>query len=174
MKTLANATVTKLRESAQSYGAPETIRAAFIKEFNNEIQLFDELGRHQRTMRKGTKLLISFDGKEITERTFDLRTNKALKAHKEDLAERKLIEEAQWVENRKLADAQLIEWTNFLKENPAKIEKYLGKIKVLNSSKWRNYLKMKFAFACNNESFQNIHLSGSQLRDAILEIQKYE
>ena len=57
MKILANATVTKLREYSQSYGAPETIEFSFIKEFDKEIQLFNSFGAHLRTMRKGTKLL---------------------------------------------------------------------------------------------------------------------
>ena len=85
MKILANATITKLREYSQSYGAPETIEITFIKEFNNEIQLFNSFGAHLRTMRKGTKLLISFAGTEITERTFKGRTKKNLQKHKENI-----------------------------------------------------------------------------------------
>ena len=76
MKILANATVTKLKEYSKSYGAPENIEVSFIKEFDNEIQLFNYLGSHLRTMRKGTKLLKSFYGVEITERTFKSRTKK--------------------------------------------------------------------------------------------------
>ena len=85
MKILANATVTKLRECLQSYGAPETIGFSFIKEFDKEIQLFNSFGAHLRTMRKGTKLLKSFSGVEITERTFKSRTKKNLQKHRENI-----------------------------------------------------------------------------------------
>ena len=85
MKILANATITKLREYSRSYGALETIEVSFIKEFNNEIQLFNSFGSHQRTMRKGTKLLKSFSGVEITERTFKSRTKKNLQKHRENI-----------------------------------------------------------------------------------------
>ena len=83
MKILANATVTKLREYSKSYGAPEIIEISFIKEFDNEIELFNCFGAHIRTMRKGTKLLKSFLGVEITERTFKSRTKKNLQKHRE-------------------------------------------------------------------------------------------
>ena len=170
MKTLANATVTKLREYSQSYGAPETIEVSFIKEFDKEIQLFDSLGRHQRTMKKGTKLLISFTGKEITERTFKARTNKAMKAHKERIEVERLKDEAKYAENQKLASEQLISWSEFLKNNPEKVAKYSVKINQMNHSKMRNYLKMKFAKHCNNENFQNIAVNGGQLRDELLKL----
>ena len=85
MKILANATITKLRENKKSYGAPETIEVSFIKEFENEIQLFNYLGAHIRTMRNGTKLLKSFSGVEITERTFKSRTKKNLQKHRENI-----------------------------------------------------------------------------------------
>ena len=91
MKIFANATVTKLREYSQSYGSKETKKVDFIKEFDNEIQLFNYLGAHIRTMRKGTKLLKSFSGVEITERTFKSRTKKNLQKHRENI---KLIKEA--------------------------------------------------------------------------------
>ena len=85
MKILANAAVTKLREYSQSYGSPETIEVSFIKEFDNEIQLFNSFGAHIRTMRKGTKLLKSFSGVEISERTFKSRTKKNLQKHRENI-----------------------------------------------------------------------------------------
>ena len=83
MKILSNATITKLREYSRSYGSEETIEVSFIIEFENEIQLFSSFGLHQRTMRKGTKLLKSFSGIEITERTFKSRTKNNLQKHRE-------------------------------------------------------------------------------------------
>ena len=85
MKILANATVTKLRENKKSYGSEETKKADFIKEFENEIQLFNSFGAHLRTMRKGTKVLKSFSGVEISERTFKSRTKKNLQKHRENI-----------------------------------------------------------------------------------------
>lgn len=85
MKILSNATITKLREYSQSYSSEETIEVSFIKEFENEIKLFNSFGAHLRTMRKGTKLLKSFSGVEITERTFKSRTKKNLQKHRENI-----------------------------------------------------------------------------------------
>ena len=85
MKILANATITKLRENKKSYGLEENKKVDFIKEFDNEIQLFNSFGAHLRTMRKGTKLLKSFSGVEITERTFKIRTKKNLQKHRENI-----------------------------------------------------------------------------------------
>ena len=85
MKILADATITKLREYSKSYGSEETKKLDFIKEFDNEIQLFNYFGAHLRTMRKGTKLLKSFSGVEITERTFKSRTKKNLQKHRENI-----------------------------------------------------------------------------------------
>lgn len=172
MKILANATVTKLREYSQSYGAPETINVAYIKELDKEIQLFNFLGIHQRTMKKGTKLLISFAGTEIIERTFKTRTNKAMKAHKERIDIERLEDEAKFKENQKLSSEQLISWSELLKNNPEKFVKYSVKINQMNNSKMRNYLKMKFAKHCNNENFQNIAVNGGQLRNELLKLVK--
>ena len=85
MKILANATIIKLREYSKSYGSEETKKADFIKEFDNEIQLFNSFGAHLRTMRKGTKVLKSFSGVEISERTFKSRTKKNLQKHRENI-----------------------------------------------------------------------------------------
>ena len=91
MKILANATITKLKEYSRSYGSEETIEVSFIIEFENEIKLFNSFADHLRTMRKGTRLLKSFSGVEITERTFKSRTKKNLQKHREYI---KLKEEA--------------------------------------------------------------------------------
>ena len=93
MKILANATITKLREYSQSYGSEETLNIPFIKVYEKEIQLFNELGNITRKMRIGTKVLKSFNGHEITERTFNMRTKKNLKQYRDMLASRN--EEAQ-------------------------------------------------------------------------------
>ncbi len=85
MKILANATITKPREYSQAYGSEETKKVDFIKDFENEIQLFNYLGAQIRTMRKGTRLLKSFSGVEITERTFNSRTKKNLQKHRENI-----------------------------------------------------------------------------------------
>lgn len=85
MKILSNATITKLRENKKSYGLEETKKVDFIKEFDNEIQLFNSFGSHLRTFRKGTKLLKSFSGVEITERSYKIRTKKNLQKHRENI-----------------------------------------------------------------------------------------
>ena len=79
MKVLSNCTLTKLREYSQSYGAAETIDIPYIKEYENEIVLLNQYGEKIRTLKKGTKLLISYTGEEITDRQLVVRSNKAKK-----------------------------------------------------------------------------------------------
>ena len=71
-----NCEVVKLREYSKSYGSRETIKVSFIKEFNNEIWLLNNEGQHIRTLRKHTKLLISYSGILITERSFKILRGK--------------------------------------------------------------------------------------------------
>jgi hypothetical protein len=81
MKTLlniyANGSVSKLKEYSQSYGNEVVeFEGCYIFEYQNEIKIFDLFGRLLRTMKKGTKVLKSFTGTLISERTFKMRTKK--------------------------------------------------------------------------------------------------
>jgi len=167
MKVLSNCSVTKLREYSQSYGSPEILNVPYIKEFANEIWLCNECGEHTRTMKKGTKLLISFTGKEITQRQLTGRVNKAIlqRTNKrlEDMAANQIAQEARQL----IADQQAKLWAKFLADNPESKAKYIAKCESMSSSKWRNYLRMKAAKHINGESFQNIHVSAPQLKYAL-------
>lgn len=152
MKVLSNCTVTKLREYSQSYGSPKTLNVPYIKEFANEIWLLNDCGEHTRTMRKGTKVLISFKGTEITERQLKTRANKAIA---ERTSQRlKAIEEQRQQES--IAAEQLTKWKMFLQANPDKKDYFKEKGKAMPSKKFENYLTMKFAKNCNNEIFAGI------------------
>ena len=167
MKVLSNCTVTKLREYSKSYGTKETLNFAYIKEFDKEIWLLNECGEHIRTLRKNTKLLLSFEGKEITLRQLNTRCKKAVFSRSiainERLAKQKEIEGIFNAENKR----QLILWGKFINENPESKAKYIQKIQEKSSSKWRNYLRMKAAKHINNEEFKGMVLSPSQLKDIL-------
>jgi hypothetical protein len=167
MKVLSNCSLTKLREYAQSYGTQETIPVPFIKEFQNEIWLLNDCGEHTRTMRKGTKVLIDFTGTEITERQLKTRANKAIAARTNERL--KAIEEQKQQEaiNEAIAADQLTKWKVFLQENPDKKEYFKEKSKVLKSSKFRNYLRLKAARHINNESFENLQIDAYEIKEAL-------
>ena len=167
MKVLSKCTVVKLREHAQSYGSPETIAAPYIKEFSNEIWLLNECGEHIRTMRKGTKLLVNYSGKEITQRQLTGRANKAiLQRTNKRLADMAANEIAQ-KERQLIADVQAAKWAEFLANNPERKAKYIDKCNTMSSGKWRNYLRLKAARHINGESFQNLEISAPQLKAAL-------
>jgi hypothetical protein len=69
IKFLKNGEVVKLREFSRSYGGQETIKVSFIVENENSIDVYGETG-FWRTFKKGTKLLVDFNGKEVKESTF--------------------------------------------------------------------------------------------------------
>lgn len=167
MKVLSNCKLTKLREYSKSYGTKETLNIHYIKEFDKEIWLLNEYGNHIRTLRKNTKLLISFEGKEITLRQLATRAKKAeLKRSidtNERLAKQKESESIYMAESER----QLALWENFINENPESKAKYIQKIKEKSSSKWRNYLRMKAAQHINNEQFNGMVLSPAQLKDIL-------
>lgn len=95
MKILMNATVTKLKEYSRSYGVAEEIFYPFLRENEKSIECLNDLGNHCRSFKKNTKLLISFTGKEITERAFRMRCKKAITTFEVQLAlkEKKEIKE---------------------------------------------------------------------------------
>jgi len=167
MKVLSNCSLTKLREYSQRYGAPETITVPYIKVFEKEIHLLSTTGTLQRVMKLGTKLLIDFSGKEITERQLKTRGNKAAKMAYEKRKADEIENAKQWAEIQKIAAEQQQQWIDFLAKNPQSKAKYIEKVNTLASSKWRNYLRMKAAKHINGESFQNLQVSAPQLKDAL-------
>lgn len=166
-KILANCQLTKLKEYSQSYGGPETIDYSFIKEFNNEIRCFWSDGSHIRTFKKGTKLLISFKGTEISEKAFKIRVNKAIKANEARQTENARLNEININRIKAIEAIQLAKWNEFLTNNPEKIQKYKDKQTALPSSKWRNLLRLKFSKHCNNDTFDGMEVSAAQLRDVL-------
>ena len=73
MKHYSNIIVTKLKEYSRSYGATETVSHAYGIDSEREWLFFDENGRHVRTMRKGTKVLIDVNGVDMSEEAFNER-----------------------------------------------------------------------------------------------------
>lgn len=170
MKTLANATVTKLKEYSQSYGQPETIKVPFINVLANEIHLLNEFGKVTRIMRKGTKLLIDYNGTEISERAFKIRTNKASLVAKEAAAIAEKEQEQRAAANQIITEKQLSDWIEFIKANPDKVAQLKEKISTMPSSKWRNLLRMKAAKYINLGKFDTLMLSAPQLKSTIYSI----
>lgn len=172
MKILTNCTIWKRKEYSQSYGGVEKVPAAYIKEFDKEIWWLNDQGQHVRTLRKGTQLLWSFEGKEITERQFITRTNKAKKAFNAQLEAERLEREKQATELKIIGAQQLDKWIAFLSANPAKKERYANECKTRpsnasRSGNWRNWIRMKAAKYINGGNFNGMILSPWELRDAL-------
>lgn len=171
MKILKNATVTKLKEYSRSYGPAHTINVDFIIEYENQIILLTKTGAAYRSLKKGTKLLISFTGTEITERAFKMACKNMASAIK--MANLRAEEERIKQEYRNdVADKQLKQWIEFLKANPDKIEKYKNKVAASpsNSSRsgnWRNWLRMKAAKHINSGQFNGLEVSAPELMDTL-------
>ena len=164
MKVLSNCSLTKLREYSQSYGAPETITVPYIKEFEREIWLLNECGEHTRTLKKGTKLLINYSGKEITQRQLNIRANKAITQRTNERLAYIATEKIKLEQRQAIAAQQGVKWAEFLSNNPQSKEKYIDKCNTLPSSKWRNYLRMKAAKHINEECFTTLQISAPELK----------
>lgn len=170
MKILTKTSVTKRVEYSQSYGGAETIECAFIKEFDKEIQMVSQTGNHIRTFKKGTKLLISFKGVEITERQFSLRVKKAKKVAESSALIQNKINSDKLAERNAAAAMQLGAWKQLLIENPDKAAKYISKMANMASSKWRNLLRLKAAKHVNNGPFEGLEVTASELRDVLISL----
>lgn len=168
MKILSKCKLIKLREYKKSYGGIETISPAYILDKGREIHILDNFGKHSRTMKVGTKLLISFSGEEITERQLKLRTKKAIKIRDENRAKQTIIDQENQDVINAIAASQAIQWAEFLIKNPESKAKYLAKMGIMPSKKWRNYLRMKAAKHINNENFTSLEISAPRLRQILL------
>jgi len=82
MTYFSNVVVNKDRQYSQSYGAPELVNYAYAIEEGDWLELFDSLGYSDGKKKTTAKHFHSFTGKEITKRTFQMRTKKALKLRK--------------------------------------------------------------------------------------------
>jgi hypothetical protein len=165
MKTeiLANATVTKLREYRQKYGAPEIVPVPYIVVYEKQIQLLTETGHLRRTMKRGTRLLVEFNGQPITQRAFDMRIKKA-KAAAEIQRQISIIEQQKRLkELREIAEKQATAWHEYLKQNPQKVDKYKAKIAAMSSAKGRNYVRLKAANKINAGSFNGLAATAHDL-----------
>lgn len=167
LSIFSNATIVKLKEYRKSYGSPESIVYPYIKEFNNEIHLFNSSGNHLRTLRKGTKLLISYTGTLITERAFKLRVNKAIALKDLKNFKSKSRGYTSILRRFEFSARQAELWTNFLIENPEKVIKYKSKVASMPSSKWRNLLRLKAAKHFNGGQFTGLEISANELLDIL-------
>jgi len=74
---LANVTINADRKYSQSYGAPIDTQYAFAKVTGNWITTYTETGHCLGKSMINAKHFHTYEGTEITERTFNLRTKKA-------------------------------------------------------------------------------------------------
>lgn len=166
-RILANVKLQKLKEYSRSYGGVETIDVDFIHEYENEIVLFDCFGNHIRTMKKGTKLLVSFTGTPISERAYKIRVTKAKKrfeAAKE--ARQKEAQKKQAVQKALIFQQSSQLLAEFTK-NKGFHSKLKNKIETSSSKNWRPWVKMKVCQKIANENFKDLHLSPAIIRDLI-------
>lgn len=112
IKFFKGGSITKLAEYRRSYGKPQTMEVAYIVERHNEIIIYDYFG-NSRTFRKGTKLLVLFQGKrEVKESTFNTWHKKQLKEQLKRINDRKekaQIEANQRIENESNAIKEVTE-----------------------------------------------------------------
>lgn len=138
---LANTTVIKRKEYSMSYGAPETLKYPFIKEFDNLIMCLNSEGEHMRTFRKGTKLLILFNGKKISERTFQKRVLQNKESIRQMNLEREVILQRERQEIEIKESKIVAEMSSYFTD--IKIDEIKHKLATKNSKECKNYYKMK-------------------------------
>jgi hypothetical protein len=155
--------VIKLKEYRQSYGGKEVIKVPFIREYDSEIALISDTGNVIRTLRKNTKLLISFSGKEISERAFNLRTNKNARLSETARQETIKANDEQLKKVSEIRKNQIALWVDFISLHPEKSKKYSEKIAQMNNNRKANYLRLKFAKHLNNGNFEGIEITGREL-----------
>jgi len=167
MKIYAFAQVEKLREYRKSYGSPEVIEVFYIIENENSIELLNERGSIIRTMRKGTKVLINWSGKEITERTLKGRTKKATKDFETRRAESMEIQRKERSERLEAENKQAEMLRNYFNLFPSKLEKFKRTIEVMSSKKWRAKVKLLAVRGINDEKFEGFLLSPSRIKEIV-------
>lgn len=89
---LANVTINADRKYSQSYGAPVDAHYAFAKVTGNWITTYTETGYCLGKSMINAKHFHSYDGTEITERTFNMRTKKAKALQDAQRAEKEALE----------------------------------------------------------------------------------
>jgi hypothetical protein len=159
VRILKDAEVQKLREYSRSYGSPTVIKVPYVLEKEDKILLLNDRGVVQRTMKKGTKVLISWSGKEIKVSTFCAYIQKNQKEYLAKVEEEKKNQE----EKQRIDDEKLDRWEVFLRENPEKAKKYYDKCQNFNSKKRCSYIRLKFAQNINNQTFSDFSVSASEL-----------
>lgn len=83
MTYFSNVVVNQDRKYSRSYGSPELVKYAYAIEEGEWVELFNELGYSKGRKKTTAKHFHDFSGKEITKRTFEMRTRKALKIRQE-------------------------------------------------------------------------------------------
>lgn len=170
MKILSNCELSKLKEYAKSYGNTEVLNIPFIHEYENTIICYNKTGKHLRTFKKGTKLLVSFKGKEISQRSYKMRINKAIKA--ENIEAKEKLEKVFLIET--ISQKKHLEQSEALKNIFINDSLFLSKIKnmisELSSQKWRKKVKLKVCQKIANEKFNKLFLTPTDIRNIALSI----
>ena len=91
---LADVTINADRKYSQSYGAPVDTNYAFAKVTGNWIETYHETGAYLYKFMISAKHFHAYNGTEITERTFLMRTKKAKDIQDAKRAEAKAAETA--------------------------------------------------------------------------------
>ena len=169
---LKNAQITKLKEYSRSYGGIETIEVPYVIEHYNSIDLVNNVGVVVRTMRKGTKVLISFKGTACSETAMKRAVNKAKKDAATERKAREAHEASVQAANRIIADKQLEAWRTMLQENTERLARYKAEIqgRPSNSSRsgnWRNWIRLKAAKHINNGKFEGLLCSAPELAEVL-------
>lgn len=169
-KILANCTVTKLKELSKSYGKPEEIKVPYIFEHSDKIELTNVCGYNIRTMKKGTKLLISYTGTEISKRAFKIRTNKAAKELEERNKQRQAEQQAEMEANELLKQEQAEILRNEFLKNTAFLNQITHRIETESNKHWRGWVKMKVCGKLFDGQFNKMVLTPTIIRDVAFSV----
>lgn len=170
MKFYKNAEIEKLTEYSRSYGPKEVLKVPLMIETENQISIYGDNGELFRVFRKGTKLLQSFKGREINQKTFQKHVKRLKAEAKARQEQQNAIYAAQQEIVNKTIQRQAEIWEKFLKENPDKAIQYRGKINGSSSKVWRNWIKMKFVSKCNNNTFAGAEITPPRLKEVLFSI----
>ena len=171
-RILANCTVTKLKELSKSYGKPEEIKVPFIFEYADKIEIMNVCGCNIRTLKKGTKLLISYTGTEISEKAYNLRINKASKELAERNREREAAQQAQQGQIEALKQGQTEILRNEFLKNTDFLNQITHRIETESNKHWRGWVKMKVCAKLFDGQFNKMALTPTIIRDVAFSVKK--
>lgn len=177
VKFLKDVIVQKRKEYGRSYGAIEVLFYPVAVEHEGHIMLMND-GLQVRKMKKGTKLLVSFDGKEISEKDFNAKIKKVQKQIDYDWKARIEKEEKERLICSMLKNNERERIEKFITDNRITFEgnvSYLKQLKAQeNKEEWHKIANQMVQFAMENHYGKKWVLSFTEVMQMINDQIKYK